>query len=53
MEPAIAGDELVRGFAGQRHRAMAHVGGLEIKPGDGTYVRVDNDLAASLACAAR
>lgn len=29
-------------------RAMAHFGILDIRPGDGTYVRADNDLVASL-----
>lgn len=30
-------------------RAMAHFGMLDIRPGDGTYVRADNDLVASLS----
>lgn len=30
-------------------RAMAHFGMLEIRPGSGTFVRADNDLAASLS----
>lgn len=30
-------------------RAMAHFGMLDIRPGSGTYVRADNDLAASLS----